>query len=126
MPSLSPAPEWIVTIALAASTSGLRAADTAAPARNGPVANAKASTTPNSVSAMSEPDYAQCVSDLTSRKVVFEPTNAVKQEGCELTGAVRLSAVTTPFGDVALSGNPPCCAVSPASSAAGCATSPRR
>ena len=55
---------------------------------------------------MSASDYAECVSDLTSRKVVFEQPNTVKQDGCELSDAVRLLSVATPFGDVALSGSP--------------------
>ena len=58
------------------------------------------------MSAMSASDFAECVSDLTSSKVVFEQTNTAKQEGCELSGAVKLSAVGTPFGEVALTGKP--------------------
>jgi hypothetical protein len=105
LPSLSPAPEIIVTIALAASTVA-HAADHPAPPRKDPVPNARISTTLSSVSAMSASDAAQCVADLMSRKVVFEQTSAVQQEGCELMGAIRLSAVTTSFGDVTLSGKP--------------------
>ena len=55
---------------------------------------------------MSAPDYAQCLSDLTSQKVAFEQPGAVKQDRCELSGAVRLLSVATPFGDVALPGGP--------------------
>jgi lipoprotein-anchoring transpeptidase ErfK/SrfK len=59
-----------------------------------------------SAASMSASDYAECVSDLTSRRVVLEQPNTVKQDGCELSGAVRLLSVATPFGDVALSGSP--------------------
>jgi hypothetical protein len=60
----------------------------------------------DSAASISASDYAECVSDLTSRKVVFEQPNTVKQDGCELSGAVRLLSVATPFGDVAVSGSP--------------------
>ncbi len=55
---------------------------------------------------MSASDYAECVSDLTASKVMFEQTNMARQEGCALSGAVTLSTVATDFGDVALSGKP--------------------
>ena len=82
------------------------AADPTAPAQSRPVPIAKPAQTLSSMNAMSASDYAQCVSDLTSSKIVFERTDTVRQEGCELSGAVRLSAVATPFGDVTLTGKP--------------------
>ena len=78
----------------------------AAPASKARPQSADAIDTVQSAASMSASDYAQCVSDLTSRKAVFEQPNAVKQEGCELSGAVRLSSVATPVRDVALSGSP--------------------
>ena len=51
-------------------------------------------------------DYAQCVSDLTSAKVVFEQAGDVTQQGCKLSGAVKLKSVTTAFGTVEISGEP--------------------
>jgi lipoprotein-anchoring transpeptidase ErfK/SrfK len=51
-------------------------------------------------------EFAQCVSDLTAKKVVFEQVGDLKEEGCQLSGAIRLVAVPTPFGDVALAGRP--------------------
>lgn len=68
-----------------------------------PTMDAKALT---STSSMPPSDYAACLSDLTSRKVVFEPAGLLKEEGCQLGGAIRLSSVATEFGDVAISGKP--------------------
>ena len=55
---------------------------------------------------MTASDFAACLSDLREAKVVFEPVGAAKEGGCDLTGAVRLASVATPFGDVAISGKP--------------------
>jgi hypothetical protein len=71
-----------------------------------PAANAKDSKSPVSVSGMTAPDYAECVSDLTSRGVVFEQAGDVRQEGCQLSGAIKLTTVATPFGDVGIAGKP--------------------
>jgi hypothetical protein len=59
-----------------------------------------------SVSSMSASDYAACVSELASQKVVFEQLASAKEEGCELSGAIKLASVSTPFGDVSLSSKP--------------------
>ncbi len=55
---------------------------------------------------MTAPDYDQCVSELTSRKVLFQQVGDVTQQGCKLSGAVRLESVTTAFGAVSISGEP--------------------
>jgi hypothetical protein len=96
----------MVTLALMAPASAAFATDATVPSQSSHAPIAKAPRTPTSMSAMSASDYAECVSDLTSSKVAFEQTNTARQEGCELSGAVRLSAVATPFGDVALTGKP--------------------
>ena len=61
---------------------------------------------PKSSVAMSAPDSARCLVRPAARKVAFEQTDAVKHDRCELSGAVRLLSVATPFGDVALPGGP--------------------
>jgi hypothetical protein len=94
----------IALVALMASTSIVSAASNAPPAAPGP--DAKDAKTLISVSSMTAPDYAQCVSDLTARKVVFEQLGAVTQQGCQLLGAIELTAVPTAFGDVSVSGKP--------------------
>jgi hypothetical protein len=68
--------------------------------------NAKHQNTLVSTSAMSASDYAACVSDLASQKVAFEQMPSAKDEGCELSGAIKLASVSTPFGDVSLSSKP--------------------
>ena len=98
----SAAREWVLAFGVMALTSTATAADHAAPAQD----SAKATKALTSVSEMSAPEFAECVSDLTSKGVIFEQPNAVSQEGCALSGAVRLAAITTPFGEVALSGKP--------------------
>jgi hypothetical protein len=94
----------IAPAALLASTSIVSAGSSAAPAA--PSADAKDAKTLVSVSGMTASDYAQCVSDLTSRKVVFEQMGDVTQQGCQLLGAIELTAVPTAFGDVIVSGKP--------------------
>jgi Extensin-like protein C-terminus len=59
-----------------------------------------------SICGMPAADFAACVADLRSAKVVFEPVDAAKDAGCELSGAVRLVSVATPFGGVAIVGKP--------------------
>ncbi len=59
-----------------------------------------------SVSGMNASDYAECVSELTSGKVIFEQLGDVTQQGCKLSGAIKLKAVTTAFGTVGISGEP--------------------
>jgi hypothetical protein len=71
-----------------------------------PGANAKDVKTLVSVSGMPASDYAQCVSDLTAAKVVFEQTGDVTEQGCKLSDAVKLKAITTAFGTVEISGEP--------------------
>ena len=96
----------IACLSLLASISSVSAASSNASAAKAPVTDAKDAKTVVSVSGMSEPDYAQCVSDLTSRKVVFEQAGKVTQQGCELSNAIALTAVPTSFGDVSISGKP--------------------
>jgi hypothetical protein len=55
---------------------------------------------------MTAPDYAACVSELRAAQVVFEEAGAAKDQGCALSGAVRLASVPTRFGDVAIGGKP--------------------
>jgi len=94
----------ITPVALMASTSSVSAASSAAPAAPG--ADAKDGKTLVSVSGMTASDYAACVSDLTSRKVVFEQVGDVTLQGCQLSGAIELTVVPTPFGEVNVSGKP--------------------
>lgn len=95
----------IATVAIAASASKVSAASDAGPADK-PAANAKDAKSLVSVNGMTALDYAACVSELSSNKVVFEQLGAAKDQGCELAGAIKLAAVATPFGNVSLSGKP--------------------
>ena len=58
------------------------------------------------MSAMDEPAQAQCVSELASKKVVFEQLKEATREGCHLSAPVSLTSVWTPFGDVSLPATP--------------------
>ena len=51
-----------------------------------------------STSAMDDPDHAQCVSELASKKVVFEQPKEATREGCRLCAPVGLTRVPTPVG----------------------------
>ena len=55
---------------------------------------------------MTPSDYEACTADLTAKGVVFERPGDVKQEGCQLSGAIQLTTVATPFGYVAIAGKP--------------------
>ena len=59
-----------------------------------------------STSAMDDSDHAQCVSELASKKVVFEQPKEATREGCRLSAPVILTRVPTPFGDVSLPAKP--------------------
>ena len=59
-----------------------------------------------SVSAMTTSDYDQCVADLTSKGIVFERAGDLRQDGCQLSGAILLTTVPTRFGDVGVTGKP--------------------
>jgi hypothetical protein len=59
-----------------------------------------------STSAMDETDHARCVSELTSKKVVFDQPKEATREGCRLSAPVSLTGVPTPFGDVSLPAKP--------------------
>ncbi len=59
-----------------------------------------------SVNGMSDADYGECVSDLASKKAVFEQPRAVSEAGCQISGAIKLATVATSFGDVVISGKP--------------------
>jgi hypothetical protein len=98
--------ELITTVALLASISAVSAASDAGSRRNDPAAKRKDADALVSVSSMAASDYAECVSDLTSKGVVFEQVGDVRQEGCQLSGAIKLTTVATPFGDVGISGKP--------------------
>ena len=95
--------QLITTVALLASTSSVYAASGNGPA---PGAKARDANTLVSVSGMPASDYAQCVSELNSSKVIFEQLGDVTQQGCELSGAIKLKAVTTAFGTVSMSSEP--------------------
>jgi hypothetical protein len=69
-------------------------------------ANVKDEKTPVSVSRMAAPEYVQCISDLTSSHAVFQQAGDVTEQGCKLSGAIRLKAVTTAVGSVSMSGAP--------------------
>ena len=96
----------IAVIALASPASSAPAASGAATAAKQPAAKVQDEKALVSVSSMSASDYAACVSDLKAAKVVFEQVGEAKEEGCELSGAVRLISIATPFGDVAIAGKP--------------------
>jgi hypothetical protein len=98
--------ELFATVALLASTSAVSAASDAAPVHSEPAINAKDAKALVSVSGMTAADYDRCVSDLTSKGIVFEQPGAIQQEGCQLSGAVKLTAVATPFGKVGVFGQP--------------------
>ena len=55
---------------------------------------------------MDEADHAQCVSELASKKVVFEQPIEATREGCHLSAPVSLTRVPTLFGDVSLPAEP--------------------
>ena len=92
--------------ALLASATLVSPARGAGPADNKPDDNSKQTNTLASVSGMTASDYAACVSELTSQKVVFEQLATAREQGCDLFGAIKLASVSTPFGDVSLSGEP--------------------
>jgi len=98
--------QLVAAVALIASTSGLSAESGPGSANNKPVTNAKDAKTLVSVSGMTASDYAECVAELAQKKVVFEELGNVTQQGCELSGAIRLATVATAFGDVNISGKP--------------------
>jgi hypothetical protein len=91
---------------MAALLASAAATSAAGPADNKADDNAKQAKTLTSVSAMTGSDYAACLSDLTAQKVVFEQLATAKDQGCELSGAIRLASVSTPFGEVSLVGKP--------------------
>jgi lipoprotein-anchoring transpeptidase ErfK/SrfK len=89
----------------AAAESGAEASAAEA-AHNEPAANAKDAKALVSVSAMTASDYDQCVADLTSKGIAFEQAGDVRQEGCQLSGAIKLTTIPTRFGDVGVAGKP--------------------
>ena len=95
----------VMTAALLEPSTAFAASATASSHKT-PTVNAKDAKALVSASGMTASDYAQCVADLASRKVVFEQPGEVSQEGCKLSDAIRLKAVATPFGDVGISGQP--------------------
>jgi hypothetical protein len=76
-----------------------------APSAKPAAANAKDEKAPVSVSGMTAPEYAQCVSDLTSSHVVFQQARR-DRAGCKISSAIRLKAVTTAVGSVSMTGEP--------------------
>ena len=115
----------IAMIALLASASVVSAAGGPGPADNKHDDNAKQAKTLVSASGMTAPDYAACLSELTSQKVVFEQLPIAKEQGCELSGAIKLASLSTPFGDVSLSSKPIMLCSFGLLFSGGCATSPR-
>jgi hypothetical protein len=97
---------WLELAAMAALLASASAARAAGPAGAKPDGNARHAKTLVSLSVMSPSDYAACVSELTSQKVVFDQLATATDEGCELSGAIKLTSVSTPFGEVSLSGKP--------------------
>jgi lipoprotein-anchoring transpeptidase ErfK/SrfK len=99
-------PQFSAPVGELPASASVVSAVTSPVSKHEPSSNAKDAKTLESASGMTASDYAECVSDLASKKVVFEQPGAVKQEGCELSGAIRLATVATQFGDVAISGKP--------------------
>jgi hypothetical protein len=75
----------IATVALIAPAAPLALASGAAPADNQPAAKAKAAEPLISVDGMSASYYAACVTELASRKIVFEPVGDARDQGCALS-----------------------------------------
>lgn len=98
--------ELVAAVALMVSTSTSSAASAPRSAEKKPVAGAEVAKTLVSANGMAPPDYAECVSELVSRKVVFTQLGKVTQQGCELSGAIQLDSVVTAFGNVNISGKP--------------------
>ncbi len=97
---------WLQLVAVAVAFASAPAARGAGLPDNKPDDKAKQPKTLVSVSGMTASDFAACVSELTSQKVTFEQLATAKEQGCELSGAIKLVSVPTPFGDVSLSSNP--------------------
>ena len=55
---------------------------------------------------MEESDQAHCVSELASKKVVFEQPKEATRESCRLSAPVSLTLVATQLGDVSLPAKP--------------------
>jgi hypothetical protein len=100
--------QMIATVALMTSAQSVFAESGSAPSPSAKPAdaNAKDERAPVSASGMTAPEYAQCVSDLTSSHVAFQQAGDVTEQACKLFGAIRLKAVGTPVGIVSLSGEP--------------------
>ena len=96
--------ETAMTVALFSISTGFEASG-AESAPNSPAPNAKDKALV-SVNGMTSSDYAECVSDLASKKVVFEQPGAVKDQGCQISEAIKLATIATSFGDVVISGKP--------------------
>ena len=95
--------QLITTVALMVFAESVFAESGNAPA---PSAKPAVANTKVSVSGMTAPEYAQCVADLTSSHVEFQQAGDVTEQGCKLSGAIRLKAVTTAIGSVTMSGDP--------------------
>ena len=100
--------QMIATVALMTSAQSVFAESGSAPPPSAKpaAANAKDEKAPVSVSGMTAPEYAQCVSDLTSSYVAFQQAGDVTEQACKLSGAIQLKAVGTPVGSVSMSGEP--------------------
>lgn len=55
---------------------------------------------------MGQEEQAQCLSALAAHAVVFDPPADVADQGCALSGAVRVARVPTALGDVELPARP--------------------
>jgi len=102
--------QLIATLALLVSANSVSAENAGgaahAPSAKPAATNAKDQKTPVSVSGMAASDYAQCVSDLTSSHVVFQEARDLTEQGCKLSGAIRLKSVATAAGSVSMAGEP--------------------
>jgi hypothetical protein len=98
--------EAIIKASILVSTSAIPIAGETKSTQATPPPKAKEAESLSSMSGMTASEYSDCVSDLTSRKVVFEQLGDAIDKGCRLSGAIKLEAVATPFGDVVLSGAP--------------------
>jgi hypothetical protein len=100
--------KWIAVVALLALGHHALAANGAAPHVAAPAKTSapKEADPLVSTNAMAPADYAACLSQLGAAKVAFEPVGDAREQGCALSGAVRLTAVSTSFGEVALPAKP--------------------
>jgi hypothetical protein len=107
-PSRTPFGAAAAILLLAASGDAAPAAGAQAPKAHSPPPAPTGDAEPPlvSTSAMDESDHTQCVSELASKKVVFEQPKEATRESCRLSAPVSLTRVPTAFGDVSLPAKP--------------------